>query len=54
MPDSVNQTPSEEVQTKVAGGFTTDIETLGNNYYAEGPIPEFSQMLDTVPLVSHY
>ena len=45
MPDSVNQTPSEDTQSKVAGGFTPDIETLGKNYYAEGPIPEFSQMM---------
>ena len=45
MPDSVNQTPSESTQSKVAGGFTADVETLGKNYFAEGPIPEFSQLM---------
>ena len=45
MPDSVNQTPSEDTQAKVAGGFTADVETLGKNYFAEGPIPEFSQLM---------
>ena len=40
-----NQTPSEDTQGKVAGGFTPDVKTLGKNYFAEGPFPEFSQML---------
>jgi hypothetical protein len=40
-----NQTPSDDTQSKVAGGFTADVETLGKNYYADGPIPEFSQMM---------
>ena len=45
MPDSVNKTPSKEVQTKVATGFTTDTESLGKNYYSEGPVPEYSQIM---------
>lgn len=40
-----NQTPSENVQTKVAEGFSTPVGELGKNYYADGPVPEFSQML---------
>lgn len=40
-----NQTPSDDTQGKVAGGFTTPVGDLGKNYYAEGPVPEFSQML---------
>ena len=40
-----NQTPSDDTQSKVAGGFTADVKTLGKNYYADGPVPEFSQML---------
>jgi len=39
MPDSVNQTPSKEVQNKVATGFTTDTESLGKNYFADGVTP---------------
>lgn len=40
-----NQTPSDDTQSKVAGGFTADVETLGKNYFADGPIPEFSQLM---------
>jgi len=44
MPDSVNQTPSEDTQKQVNNGLTSDSE-LGKNYWIEGPIPEFSQVL---------
>jgi hypothetical protein len=53
MADSTNQTPSEETQSKVNGGFTSDTSELGKNYWAEGPIPEFSQMLGGFALTAY-
>ena len=53
MPDSVNQTPSEDTQSKVNNGFTADVETLGQNYWAEGPMPEFSQVMGGFNLTSY-
>jgi hypothetical protein len=44
MADSVNQTPSEETQGKIQGGFTTPVGDLGKNYYAEGPVPIRSEI----------
>ena len=44
MPDSVNQTPSESTQSKVDNGFTWD-PSLADNFWAEGPIPEYSQIM---------
>jgi hypothetical protein len=45
MADSVNQTPSKQTQSKINSGFTSNIGDLGKNYYAEGPVPEYSQIM---------
>lgn len=45
MADSTNKAPSKSTQQKVSNGFTTDVEGLGSNYYAEGPIPDYSQVI---------
>lgn len=52
MPDSVNQTPSEDTQAKVNNGFTYNPD-LAKNYYAEGPVPEFSQVLGGFVLTAY-
>jgi len=52
MPDSVNQPPSEETQSKVAGGFNYD-PALAENYWAEGPTPDFSQVIGGFNLTSY-
>jgi len=41
MADSTNQTHSEDTQSKVSGGFTTDVGELGKNYWIEGPTLSF-------------
>jgi len=53
MADSTNQAPSEDTQSKVYSGFTTDIEGLGKNYFPEGPIPEFSQVIGGFMLTAY-
>ena len=53
MADSTNQTPSEDIQSKVSGGFTTDVGELGKNYWIEGPTPEFSQVLGSFMLTAY-
>jgi hypothetical protein len=43
--NSTNQTPSTETQSKLNNGPTYDGVDLGKNYWTEGPIPEFSQIM---------
>lgn len=52
MPDSVNKTPSQETQSKVAGGFQFDPE-LSENLWSEGPFPTFSQNIGGFNLTSY-
>lgn len=53
MADSVNKTPSESTQSKVSGGFTSNVGELGKNYYAEGPVPEYSQVMGGFVLTAY-
>lgn len=53
MADSVNKTPSESTQSKVSGGFTSNVGELGKNYYAEGPVPEYSQIMGGFVLTAY-
>jgi len=53
MADSTNQTPSAATKSKVDGGFTADYSNLGKNYYTEGPIPEFTQLIGGFNLTAY-
>lgn len=53
MADSTNQTPSAATKSKVDGGFTTSYSDLGKNYWSEGPIPEFTQLIGGFNLTAY-
>ena len=51
--NSTNQTPSQETQEKLAGGPTYDGTDLGKNYWLEGPIPDFSQVMGNFNITAY-
>jgi hypothetical protein len=52
MADSTNQTPSSATQEKLNGGFSYDPE-LGKNAFAEGPFPDYSQVIGGFNITSY-
>lgn len=52
MADSVNKAPSQDTQTKLNDGFSYD-QNLGANYWSEGPIPEWSQIMGGFNLTAY-
>ena len=52
MADSTNKTPSQETQDKLYGGFGYD-QSLGDNQFPLGPIPEYSQIMGGFNLTAY-
>lgn len=52
MADSTNKTPSQETQDKLYGGFGYD-QSLGDNQFPIGPIPEYSQIMGGFNLTAY-
>lgn len=52
MADSTNKTPSQETQDKLYSGFGYD-QSLGDNQFPIGPIPEYSQIMGGFNLTAY-